>query len=138
MTNSSVKPPVWFWIVSVVGLVWNGLGVNHYLQQAYKTESWRSQLSAEQLEFISNAPAWLTAAFAIAVFAGALGCIALLLRKKWANNLLLLSLIAVIVQMGYLLIKGHVDNMIITILVIVFAIFLVWFSKNSTAKGWLS
>lgn len=138
MTNSSVKPPVWFWIVSVLGLIWNGMGVYHYLSQAYQTESWKANYTAEELEIMANFPAWLTAAFAIAVFAGVLGCLALLIRKKWAHGLLTLSLLAVIVQMGYLFSQGHVKDMVISILVIVFAIVLVWLSKTGKAKGWLS
>jgi len=138
MTNFKVKPPIWFWIVSVIALLWNAMGVNQYLGQAYQTESWRAALTDEQFEMVTNFPSWLTAAFAIAVFAGILGSFALLLRKKWAYSLLVLSLIAVLIQMGYILIKGHYDGIEMTISIIVFAIFLVWFSKKSVSKGWIS
>ena len=138
MTNLKEKPPVWFWIVSVIALLWNAMGVKQYLGQAYQTNSWRSALTDEQFEMISNFPVWLTAAFAIAVFAGLLGSLGLLLRKKWAYMLLVLSLIAVIAQMGYILIQGHFDGIGMTISIIVFAIFLVWFSKKSISKGWIS
>lgn len=114
------------------------MGVYHYLGQAYKTESWKANYTAEELEMMANFPAWLTAAFAIAVFAGVLGCLALLLRKKWAHGLLVVSLLAVIVQMGYLFSQGHVKDMLISILVIIIAIILVWLSKTSKAKGWIS
>ena len=137
-STSQSKPSIWFWIISVLALIWNGMGVNAYLQQAYNTEDFRMMNTPEQLEIISNLPAWITAAFAMAVFAGLLGCIALLLRKKWAINLLLLSLIAVIVQMGYFFVKGYSDNIGMTIAIIVIAIFLVWFSKRVNSKGWLS
>jgi len=136
--NSTNKPPIWFWIVSVLGLIWNGMGVNAYLQQAYNTESFREMYPPEQLEIIANHPAWLTAAFAIAVFGGAIGCLALLLRKKWATTLFLLSLIAVIFQMGYAFINDQVTSMVMVLMIIVFAIFFVWFSRKSAAKGWIS
>ena len=132
------KPPIWFWIVSAVALLWNGMGVNAYLQQAYNTESYKAAYTEEQLEVTANLPAWVTAAFAIAVFAGALGCLALLLRKRWANALLLLSFIAVIVQMGYMFTQGNVDNIPMTIMIIVVAILLVSLAKHATKKGWIS
>lgn len=138
MTNLKQKPPVWFWIVSVIALFWNAMGVMQYLGQAYQTESWREALTDEQFEMITNFPSWLTAAFAIAVFSGVLGSLGLLLRKKWAYKLLLLSLIAVIIQMGYILAQGHYDGISMTISIIVFALFLVWFSKKSISKGWIS
>lgn len=138
MTNFKEKPPVWFWIVSVIALFWNAMGVMQYLGQAYQTESWRSALTDEQYEMVTNFPSWLTAAFAIAVFSGVLGSLGLLLRKKWAYTLLLLSLIAVIIQMGYILMNGHYDGIEMTISIIVFALFLVWFSKKAVSKGWIS
>ncbi|WJJ95445.1 hypothetical protein [Algibacter luteus] len=139
MTNVLTnKPPIWFWIISIIALIWNGMGVNQYLQQAYNTESYRAMYSAEQLEIAANMPMWVTAAFAIAVFSGALAAIGLLLRKSWSSKLWLLSLIAVIIQMGYLLINGYASSLGMTIMIIVFAFLFVWFSRMSEAKGWLS
>jgi len=136
--NGTNKPAIWFWIVSVIALVWNGMGVNAYLQQAYNTESYRAMYSAEQLEIAANMPTWVTAAFAIAVFAGTLGAVGLLLRKKWATLLWILSLIAVVLQMGYILINGYQSDMGMTIMIIVFAFIFVWFSRHAGSKGWLS
>ena len=144
MTDQSTsKPPVWFWIVSVVALLWNGMGVNAYLQQAYMTDAFKAQYNAEQLEAVANTPAWVTAAFAIAVFAGLLGCIGLLLRKKWAKPLFLLSLLGIIGQNIHgIFMTNNVEifgnvAVIFTVLVIVIAIFLIWFANKGIAKGWL-
>jgi len=138
MTNQTInKPPLWFWIVSVTTLIWNGMGVNQYLQQAYNTESFRTMCTKEQLEVYANLPSWYTAIFAIAVFGGLLGCISLLLRKKFAYILLLISLIAVIIQMSYVTFSLKMAN-IMTPMIIVVAVLLVWLSKKGIAKGWLS
>jgi hypothetical protein len=89
MTNESTtnKPPVWFWIVSVLALLWNGAGVYQYLQQAYNTDSFKAMCTPEQLEVYANLPSWYTAVFAIAVFGGFLGCLMLLFRKKIAYTI---------------------------------------------------
>ena len=139
MTNQSTKkPPVWFWIISAIALIWNAMGVDHYIGQAYNTERWRSALTDEQFEIISTIPSWVTGTFAIAVFAGVLGSLGLLLRKKWAYYLFVLSLLAVVLQMGYILIQGYADNIFMTISIIVFSIFIVWVTKKSISKGWIS
>ena len=135
MTNSSNKPPVWFWIVSIIALLWNAMGVFQYLIAAFNTESFRATYTKEELEIITNQPAWYTAVFAIAVFAGILGCVFLLLRKEIAKPMLLISAIAVIIQMGYLLLVIKVGEPIMPIVVIVFSIFLVWFSRMTSTKG---
>ena len=136
--NSTNKPPIWFWIVSVIGLVWNGMGVDYYLGQAYKTERWLAQHSTEQLELMANNPTWLTAAFAIAVFGGILGCLALLLKKKIAKILFLLSFIAVIIQQGYIFINGYNEGYLMHLMIIIFSILLLWLSRKSISNHWIS
>ncbi len=145
MTNSTIKPPVWFWVISVVALLWNLMGVNMYLQQAYQTDSFKSMYNTpELLEMVNSTPAWAIAAFAIAVFAAALGCISLLLRKSWAKNLFLLSLIGIVVQMIYNLFISKAMEIygpgaaLMPILVIVVGLFLLWYSKKAITKGWIS
>lgn len=65
------KPPVWFWIVSVIALIWNALGVFAYLGRAFATDEMIAQMPEDaQAEFLMEFPAWYTAAFAIAVFVG--------------------------------------------------------------------
>jgi hypothetical protein len=142
--NSTNKPPVWFWIVSVVALIWNGMGVMAYLGQAYMSDDALAALPEAEQALYANVPAWATAAFAIAVWGGLLGCLALLLRKKWAKPVLLLSLIGIVVQMIYNLFLSEAMDVygpggaIMPIMVIVIGIFLVWFSKKSASEGWIS
>lgn len=139
MTDSTNKPPVWFWIVSVVALLWNGLGVMAYLARAFATEETIAALPEEQqAEFLTEYPAWYTAAFAIAVFAGALGCLSLLLKKKFAYTLLIISAIGAIVQHTYLFMNVDMPSVVMPLLVIAVCLFLIWFSKNAISKSWIS
>ncbi|MEZ4841105.1 MAG: hypothetical protein R2821_06215 [Flavobacteriaceae bacterium] len=143
-TISKTKPPVWFWIISVIALLWNAMGVNAYIQQAYKTDSFKAMYTEEQLDMIANTPAWATAAFAVAVFGSILGCLGLLLRKKWAKSLFILSLLGIIVQMTYNLFISKAMEVygpgavIMPILVLVVGVFLLWYSKKAIAKKWLA
>lgn len=139
MTDSTNKPPIWFWIVSVVALVWNGLGVMAYLARAFATDEMIAALPEEQqAEFLAEYPAWYTAAFAIAVFAGIMGCFALLIKKKWAYSLFVLSAIGAIIQHAYLFMNVDMPSLVMPVMVIVVCVFLIWFAKNATAKGWIS
>jgi uncharacterized membrane protein len=141
MTNSTNKPPIWFWIVSVIALIWNGLGVMAYLTRAFMTDEMIAELPAEaQAEFLVEYPAWYTAAFALAVFCGALGCLALIIKKKWAYPLLVISALGAIVQHIYLFMNVDMDGaaMVMPILVIGVCIFLIWFAKNAISKHWIN
>lgn len=142
MTNTN-KSNAAFWIIGILALIWNLLGVFAYLGQAYITEEALALLPQGDQDYINNLPAWVTAAFAIAVFAGAFGCITLLLRKKLANTLFTLSFLAILAQQVYnFFIQDFVavsgDKSIMPIMIIVIGAFLIWYSKNQIAKGVLS
>lgn len=137
MTNL-IKPPFWYWIVCVFSLLWNGMGVNAYLQQAYNTESFRAQYTAVELQTVLSTPSWVMGAFAVAVFFGFLASILLVLRKKFAYIIALISLIAVIAQMSYLFFGTQPSSLVMPIMIVIYAIFLMWFSKYAMAKHWIS
>ena len=143
MSNTSDKPIISFWIISVIALIWNLMGVNQYLQQAYNTESFRAMYTDEQFEIIQATPSWAIAAFAIAVFGGTFGCILLILRKRLAKFFFMASLFGIVVQMIYnLFIVKALEvygpgAIIMPIMVIAVGFFLVWYSKRAIAKGWL-
>ena len=101
MANSTNKPTTAFWVIAVVALISNLMGVMAYLGQAYMTDEALAALPEAERAINENYPAWATAAFAIAVFGGAIGCILLLLRKKMATTLFIVSLIGILVQMIY-------------------------------------
>lgn len=143
--NGKVKPPVWFWVVGVVALLWNLMGAMAYIGQAYMTDEVKAALPADQQALLENIPAWATAAFAIAVWGGVLGCIALLLRKKWARPVLVISLLGILVQMSYsffmsnaLEVYGTAQGMVMPLLIIVIGVVLVLFAKSTQNKGWIS
>ena len=52
MSNSN-KPGIPFWIIGVIALLWNGMGVNSYLQIAFKTEASTMDMNAEQIALVS-------------------------------------------------------------------------------------
>ena len=102
MNNQTrIKPTLWFWVLGVLALLWNLMGVSAYLMDAYMKDDVMAAFSEAQKAIFIDQPIWLTAAYALAVFGGTLGCVGLLLRKKWAIPLFLISLIAVIARTAY-------------------------------------
>ena len=138
MNNDTLnKPPIWFLIVGVVALIWNLMGVGAYIAQAYMTDDALATLPESDRIMYETLPAWYTAAFALAVFGGALGCVGLVIRKKWAYIVLLIAGLAAIVQMSYITFSLKMANAM-TPMIIVVAIFLIWLAKHASKKGWIS
>ncbi len=142
MTQTN-KPSTVYWILGIAATIWNALGVAAYLGNVYMTDEALAALPQADQDYQANLPAWVTAAFAISVFAGLLGCIGLLMRKKWAVPLFMLSLLAVLVQAVYnFFLQDYIDlaggRIVMPIVVILVAVFLVWYSKDARTKGILS
>ena len=142
--TSTNKPKTAFWIIAVIALIWNLMGVMAYLGQAYMTDETKALLPEAEKALYDNVPIWVTAAFAIAVFGGVLASIALLMRKQIAKPLFLVSLIGVLGQMVYnFFISGAIDDyglaeIIMSTMVIVIGVYLYLFSKKSIINGWLN
>ncbi len=140
MNDKTVGGIHWsFWIISVVTLIFNVMGVINYFAQmnadslASFPESYRP--------IIEGRPAWATAAFAIAVFGGSLGCLLLLLKKSAAFYVLIASLLGVIVTMMHIFGVAGFSSFEIWIGVLmqlVVTAFLIWYSKQAESKGWIS
>ncbi|MRX63968.1 hypothetical protein [Maribacter luteus] len=143
--KNKVKVPVWYWIVSILALIWNLIGAMAYLGQAFITDEIKATMPVEQVTLLENTPAWVTAAFAFAVWGGVLGCIALLLRKKWAKPVLVISLVGLLVQLGYsffmtnaLEVYGPAQGMVMPIVLLLIGVGLVLFANSARKKTWIN
>ena len=135
--SSSNKLPIYYWVVSTIAFIWNAFGVYNYLLQAFMTEEQLTQLSKVDQTLYANLPAWYVSAFAIAVFAGLFGSISLLIRKRWAYTLFIISFLAIGFQQFYILTVINPRDIFLSLSIIVISVFLVWFSKRAVAREWL-
>ena len=135
--SSTNNPPAYFWVVSIIALIWNAFAGYNYLMQAFMTSEQLDQLSNSDQNLYSDLPTWYISIFAIAVFAGLLGAISLLIRKRWAYVLFIVSFLATGIQQFYVLTEINPRDIFLSLSSIVIAVFLVWFSKRSTARAWL-
>ena len=136
--------PKWFMIVAALLLVWNLMGVMAYIMQVTMSAESLAALPEAQRQLYENTPKWATAAFAVAVNGGALGCVLLLLRRNLAGLFLQLSLVAVLVQMFHAFFMSNSfevfgpGGMVMPIMVIVLAVYLVILAAKAKTKGWTS
>jgi len=143
--NESVtnKPPGLFWAIGGAALVWNLLGIVAYVGQVSMSAETLAAMPEAERALYENVPAWVTAAFAIAVNAGAVGCLLLLLRKGLAVPLLVLSLIAAVLQMFHSVVLTEAVSVmgaraiIMPVIIIGICAYLVWFAMDAKKKGWI-
>src|SRR5688500_8850972 len=109
-TASLASVPLWFKLIGLLAVLWNGFGVAMYLSTVGVFGDPMAGLSEAERAAAASIPAWITAAFAIGTFAGLIGSLGLLLRKAWAVPVLIVSLIALLVMEGWILfLSGMVE-----------------------------
>ena len=137
------KAPTWFTVVAGVLFVWNLMGVAAYIMQVTMTPEAMAALPEAQRQLYESTPAWATAAFAIAVNGGALGCLLLLLRRKLAGIFLKFSLAAVLVQMfhSFFMSKSFEvfgpGEMVMPVMVIIISVYLVMLAEKARTNRWI-
>lgn len=142
MTTSN-QPATSFWVVSAVALVWNAMGAFAYLAQTMMTPETLQALPENERALYTAIPVWVTSAFAIAVWGGVAGSLLLLLRKKLATTVLMISFAGIVVQMIYNVFISNSyavygpGGLAMPVMVLAIGAYLVWFSRSATAKGWL-
>ena len=144
--ESSIKPTTAFWVIGGLLAVWNLSGLYMYYQMSITTpeQLQAAGYGAEQIAHVLGTPAWAHSAYAIAVNAGVLGVIFLLLRKAWAIPMFVLSLLGALLQdLDAYVLRGALDHfesvwLVIPITVIVICVFEIWYSLRARSKGWLT
>lgn len=140
------KPTTTYYVLGAVFLVWNLIGLMFYYQQSTLTPEMMEELglTMQQIGHISDTPVWAHSGYAIAVNAGVLGAIFLLLRKSWAIPFFVVSLVGALVQdLDAFILRDAIEawgptGVILPIVVILIGTFEIWYSRAAKEKGWLS
>ena len=92
------RAPAWLWVMAGFGVLWNLYGIYQFIGTL--TPAGRSAMAAgmtaAQAQSYFSLPAWMTAVFAIGVFGGLLGSLALAARRAAALPVFAVSLVGYI------------------------------------------
>lgn len=134
--------PKWFMPVAIIALLWNLIGCAAYLMDVTLTPEAVAAMSPDQQALYAARPMWAVASYAIAVWGGALGCVGLVMRKRWAKGPLLASLLGLIGQdialFGMSPVAISASVYALQGMVLVIAVLLLLLVTRAARQGWLS
>lgn len=136
--NSAV--PAWYWAVALAAILFEGSGAFLFGNSLMLDPS---TLPIDQRAVYDATPQWMTIAWAVAIGAGILGAVGLILRRRVAEPLLLLSLIAVAVQFSGLFLVRQLreitpeDHLLIPVIILILAYAFWQTAKLAKRRGWL-
>jgi hypothetical protein len=131
------KAPWHLWLVGVIALLFNSVGVYDYLMTMTQGTVYLANagFTPEQIAHYEAYPVWMTAVWAIGVWGAFVASVLLLLRRRYAWVVFAISLAAFLVNLlyNYVLTDGGDllgSGMAITSAVItVLLIFFTWYSR---------
>lgn len=141
---TEAKPPVWFWIVTILLVLWEAMGCYACYMQIRLGAAAMGPVDDWSLRYYAALPAWYNGVYAIATFGGLLGGLALLLRAKLALILFWISFVAVIVMFGYAFAatdliahKGIANVLPFPLFIAAVGAFSIWFASFAVKSGWM-
>jgi hypothetical protein len=144
-TKSSHKtsPPVRFWVISMIALLWFLMDTSAFVMRVLMTDDVIKAMPENQQHLYRNMPLWVNIVFAGEVFGGALGCVGLLLRAKWALPFFAVSILGVLSQTCHVyFLSDAISTMgtpavVMPLLAILIGIGMIVLAKSAISKGWL-
>ncbi|MDB4643886.1 hypothetical protein OAF48_05505 [Flavobacteriaceae bacterium] len=133
------KPYNYLKTILIILLVWNIIGILFFLQDVFLDPK---ILTENQLEFRSRFPFWIKIIYALAVFGGTIGTFGLIKRKSWSHSIVIVSMLAVIVQMYHsIFIANSLEFLgnsaaILPTIIIVLSIVLAWIAETYKRNNW--
>ena len=130
----------WFILAAVAALLFMSFGCVMYLMQVLADPN---AMPLDKRAAYDAQPSWLTAAYAIAVWVGLAGTVALLLKRRWAEVLLGISLAATLVWLAGLILVTRMretmsaSDLLVALVVTALTWTIFWFARHSRQRGWI-
>lgn len=136
--------PKHLWIIGVITLLWNMMGAFDYLMTQTRNEAYMAQFEQVQLDYFYNFPTLLVVFWALAVWCSVLGSVLLLMRKRLAVPVFMVSFGSMVITAVYNF--GLSDGMevmgatglVFTVVIFLVALGLVLYSRAMRLRGVLA
>lgn len=141
--------PVSFWVIAVLGLVWNSFGGYDYIMSKLQNMDYLAgvtgdeALAREMLAMLDAMPVWAHVLWGLGVWSSVLGSVLMLVRSRHAVSAFLVSLVAAALSFAYqatLTMPPGLDSAamkIMPLFILAVIAFLWWYCRRSTQQGLL-
>lgn len=103
MTDAPVKTPWHLWLVGLVAALFNSIGVLDFVMSMAQGAKYQASvgMTPDQIAHYQQMPSWMMFVWAVGVFGAFLASILLLLRRRQALVVFIVSLAAFVVSLLY-------------------------------------
>lgn len=134
--SAAAKLPPSFWVITILGLLWNGIGACLYMLSKFDSDAALAGASPAMRDYVMNQPVWASAAYALGIWGSALGSVLMLVRSRHAVPAFLVSLAGAAVSFLAQALAGVLQPGLALFILLVIA-FLWTYSRRSKDQGLL-
>ncbi len=131
-TGSAV--PGSYWVVAVLGTLWNSFGAYLYTMANLGDASVTAGAPPEMLAYMASMPVWAHAGWAFGIWGSFAGSVLMLLRSRHAVTAFLVSLVGALVSYGAQAMAG-VLTPAEPIMILVVILFFWWYCRRAAGQG---
>ena len=138
MNSTTGKAPWHLWVIGVLTLLWNSVGIMSYLATRMdKLES--LGMTADQIAYFASYPLWAKAFWALGVWCAFAGSILLLLRSRWAVASLIVAVAGLVGTSLYQHVLTQtpesLQNPVLAISIWVITALMLWYAVKMRSAG---
>ena len=133
-----VKAPWHLWVVGLLTLLWNGVGIFSYtMTHLGKLED--LGMTPDQIAFFDTFPAWANALWALGVWGAFFGSVLLRLRSRWAVMSVAISVVGLIgttIYQNFMIeVPAELQSIPLNVMIWVTTLFMLWYARKMRGEG---
>ncbi|NNE49190.1 MAG: hypothetical protein HKP43_01525 [Altererythrobacter sp.] len=136
--NEATKAPWHLWVVGIVTLLWNAVGIFSYMMTHLgKLED--LGMTPDQIAFFDSFPAWSNALWAMGVWGAFFGSVLLLFRSRWAVTSIAISVVGLIgttIYQNFMIeVPAELQSLPLNLTIWATTLFMLWYARKMHSEG---
>lgn len=130
------KLPASFWVISVLGLLWNGFGAYLYLLAKLNPQGVMANTPPAMRDYVADMPLWAHIGWSVGIWGSFLGSVLMVLRSRHAVSAFLASLAGAVLSFAGQAMAG-VLGLGEPLMILSVIVFLWWYGRHCQTQGLL-
>ena len=136
--NTATKTPWHLWVVGLLTLLWNSVGITSYLMTRLGKLA-DLGMTPDQIAYFDSFPVWANSVWALGVWGAFFGSVLLLLRSRWAVISLAISVAGLIgttvFQHFVTTVPAGMSNLVLDVIIWATTLFTLWYAMKMRREG---
>ncbi len=132
--SNGTKAPTVYWVVAVLGFLWNCIGAYFYIQSRLDPDAVMASATQEMRDYVANMPLWANIGYGFGIWGSFAGSVLMLLRSRHAATAFLVSFLGAAISFA-----GQASAGVLRpaepIMILAVILLLWWYCRRAAVQG---